>query len=86
MLVGHGNNGVLLIGLVREDVETLTADLSLTFEQSKQPFLTKTIMVVYDDTRPALIERLKQAGVAVSEQMRQDYLAGKRTDTPSKPS
>lgn len=83
MIVGYGNNNVLLLGMVREDLNTLEGGLTLTFEQVT-PFLTGDVVVVFAETKALLLEQLALGGVSITQQMREDYHAGKRTDRPRK--
>lgn len=86
MIVGLGNNNVLLIGLVEKDIEELHRGFTHTYENPPHgPFLTRDIVIVWGRDKAHLLELLNAAGVDCSEPMAADYLAGKRTDKPRRP-
>lgn len=86
MIVGYGDNNVLLIGLVKTQLEDLEKNLTLTYDPPAGiTHMHGPIIIIYADTKPQLLEQLKRAGVAITEQTTADYLAGKRTDKPRRP-
>jgi hypothetical protein len=86
MIVGYGDKGILLLGLVDADLETLKRKHSLEFTPpAGVNFLTASILVIHGPTKALLVESLQAAGVSVSDAMIEDYLAGKRTDVEKKP-
>ncbi len=85
MIVGHGDNHVLLIGLVESDLTDLRArGATKTFEGTN--ILVKDIIVVYGKDKAELIALLQEAGVEASEAVLDTYRRGERTDRRREPS
>lgn len=86
MIVGYGDRGILLLGIVDEDLKTLKTKHTLEFTPpAGVNFVTNSIIVVHAATKGELVEQLRAGGVSVTEGMVADYLAGNRTDAPRKP-
>ena len=84
MLIGHGNNNVLLIAIIEDEVVDLQKGLTLTYEGMN--LLTKDVVVIYGRDKEHVIEQLTAAGVALSGDMIDRYRRGERTDKPRRPS
>jgi len=84
MIIGYGDNNVLLIGLVESDLGNLRRGGTETFEG--QQVLVKDIIIVWAEDKEQLLSLLKEGGVSITEVMADKYRRGERTDTPRKPS
>lgn len=84
MLIGHGDNNVLLIAIIEDEVVDLQKGLTLTYEGMN--LLTKDVVVIYGRDKEHVIEQLRTAGVALSGDMIDKYRRGERTDKPRRPS
>lgn len=84
MIIGYGDRGVLLLGLVAADLETLQSGRTLTYENTPTPFLTKDVVLFYAETKEDMVRMLKDGGVTISGPLADAYMAGQRTDHPRK--
>jgi hypothetical protein len=84
MLVGHGNNGVLLLGLDHQQLEDLKNGSTVSFENGPA-FLATTVILCAAQTREALVGLIAEAGVSITSVDQSAYLRGERTDRRTKP-
>jgi predicted alpha/beta-hydrolase family hydrolase len=86
MIVGYGDKGILLLGIVDEDIKTLKSQHTLEFTPpAGTNFLTNAIIVVHAQTKAQLVEQLRAGGVSITDDMLASFMAGRRTDVPKKP-
>jgi uncharacterized protein (DUF58 family) len=81
MLVMFGDRGVLMLGLVDSDIETLRDGRTLEYiNPPHRPQLVKDIVVFKGKDREAVIALIRSAGVNFTEAMADKYRRGERTD------
>ena len=84
MIVGYGDNNVLLIAITEDEIADLRTGRTLTYEGVKM--LTKDIIVLYGRDKEHVIAQLAEAGVSFSGDMIEKYRRGERTDKPRRAS
>jgi hypothetical protein len=82
MLIGYGDNNILLIAITDAEVEKLRAGEALPYHGLN--LLTKDVFLMWGRDKEHVLEQLRTGGVRITEKMIDDYRHDRPTDKPPK--